>query len=98
MPCDQVRTQQVDWQKADAVTLVAALGADGWTITLGNGVMTARKSGAKAEFGAGKLTTENIEPNAVRRLYAEQTIRTVTQRYGWRQEARGSKRVLTKAW
>ena len=99
MPCDQVRTQVVDWQKACPTTLANALDAAGWRVERLSNRTIARKGYATVDLNRGSLTVSGIEPNAVRVIYSQEVVRTVAAAYGWEQEtADDGTQTLTKAW
>ena len=99
MPCDQIRTQVVDWQRACTTTLADALESAGWRVDRLSNRVVGYKRGAMVDLNRGVLTTTNIEPNAVRVIYAEQTIKTASIDFGWEQEVTNSREgVITKQW
>ena len=99
MPCDQIRSQVVDWQKACPTTLADALEAKGWRVDRLSNRVVGYKRSAIVDLNRGVLTTTNIEPNAVRVIYSEEVVRTVAAAYGWEQEiADDGTQTLTKAW
>ena len=100
MPCDQVRTQVLNWQNVDVGILIAALKANGWFASQSEGRVAAYKGRMFLDFREGVLTTQNVEDvNVIKRSYSEQAVKTVARKFGWQQAtAAGGQQVLRKAW
>ena len=102
MPCDQLRTSEVDLGKiSDKALLLKALGALGYQ---------ARLVGAEIVFGSsynggtvhadGRVTltgaAASLEVNQIKRAYSTEAVKIAAKKFGWSVSSLGQNKFVAK--
>lgn len=89
MPCDSIVSVGLEMKNIQPDMLMAALKADGWSVSKAGNVVHFYKGGVSGDWEGGELTlttqrgadTTEIS-NEIRRAYSAETVRVMAKKFG----------------
>lgn len=96
MPCWEVRTNQVDFGKAQGHEdiLADALTELGYTAQRSGGVIRFQGHGVSGSYSSGRFTTQGdtFDVDSVKRAFGGQVVKKAAKQFGWRCKQTGPSR------